>query len=562
MNSEFENSVEKDLRLCESLFSTAARDREHWEKIVRLVMPERLESADLDAEGHRDKKERICGHAQIDVLKLASAHGTYITPIGQKWFQYAPWYDQDIDESEWVKEESWYSKNTEITHAELQKSNFYTEIYSVNLDRSLPGTGLMLAEGDIDTPLTFTHIPAGTFALAENSAHEVCTVVRKLKMTAAQMVTAFGIEALSENSRKDLEDETRRYSALAAHTVYHLVEPNPRGLLASGGLRAEERAFRSVYIDVTDRHYLFIGGYYEFPYFATRFNRYGNSPYGRSPLAGVIDDIRDLISLKYFNFINAQKKTMPPVLISAEIEGNVDLRAGGKTIVSYADVQAGLPREWGLAGDIRDSLEQIEEKKKAIDDATFVSIIQAVTQAGKSMTATEVNSIESEKILTFSPSFMQYVTDFRPMMDRIFCILVRQGKISLDDAPESVKASFEVQGKLGGVERVLPPNISYIGMMAQTIKQVQQNGLNQVLNELITLARETENPEWIYPINEETTARWKMSTAAIPYRCINSPEKVEAKRRAREEQARAIQEAQLAQQQSIASRNFAQANSM
>lgn len=559
MNEHAEaEQLSKDLRLCESLFSSERQNRAHWEPIAEMVMPELLESADMQ-EYHKKKERRICGHAHSCVLKLAAAHGSFITPMAQKWFQLSPWYEQELDDSEWAREESWYSMATEIMHAELHKSNFYTEKHATDLDRCLPATGLMLAEGDEETPLRFTHIPSGTFALAESTSHEVNTVVRKIKMTPAQMVEEFGEEAVGEAVLKDFNDESKKYSTTSAYEVYHLVEPNPRGIKASKLLVPSDMPWRSVYINVTGRKYLRVGGYYEFPYFATRFNRYGASPYGRSPLAGVVDDIRDHISLKYFNFINAQKKTMPPVLITAEIEGEVDMRAGGKTIVSRADAELGLPREWASAGDIRDSLQQLADLEHKIDQATYVDVIQAVTQTTKQMTATEVNALETERLLTFSPSFMQYVTDFRPMINRIFCILVRQGKINIDDAPDGIVNRFiSVDGQVQR-EEIIPPNVSYIGKMAQTIQQVQQNGLNTTLQELVTLYKETGSEEWVLPIDIENVVRFKLNAAAVPYRCTRSPERVKQIREQMQAEREAQMQAQLAEQASVAQRNIAQA---
>lgn len=556
MATHEQEQVTRDLRLCDSLLEEERKNRAHWEPIMKLVMPELLESAENE-DTHKPKDKRICGHAQTDILKLASAHGSFITPMAQKWFQYAPWYEQNITEQEWANESSWYSKCTEIAHGELHKSNFYTELHATNIDRCGPGSGLMLAEGDENTPLTFVHIPIGTYGWAENSSHEICTVVRKMKMTPAQMVDQFGEAAVGQNVMNDYHEEGKRYATTSAHVVYHLVEPRLDGVRASMNLTPDRMPFRSVYIDVTERKILREGGYYEFPYFATRFNRFGVSPYGRSPLAGVIDDIKDLIALKYLNFLNAQKKTIPPLLISPELEGEVDSRAGGVTIVSPQDVQAGLPREWASAGDIREALQQIEEKKQAIDSACYVDVIQAVTQTTKQMTATEVNALETERLLTFSPSFMQYVTDFRAMNDRIFCILVRQGKIDIEDAPEEIRKYFPEGEAIR--EQVLPPNVSYIGKMAQTIQQVQQSGLKMTIQELVTLARETGSPEWTDPINIESTVRWLLNAAAVPWRCTNTPGKVKAIQQQRAAAQQAQMEAALAEQASMAQRNMAAA---
>lgn len=551
--------IGRDLRLCETLFSAERSNRSHWQEVMRLVMPELIDSADLQETHSKKERKRVCSHAQTNVLKLAAAHSAYITPMAQKWFQYAPWYEQELDEREWAEESSWYNKCTEIVHGELHKSNFYTEKNATDIDRCCAGSGLMLAEGDEQRPLSFVHVPIGTFAWAENAGHEIDTVVRKIKMTPAQLVDEFGEKEVGELILEDYRDEGKRYSPTAAREVYHLVEPRLEGLKAYDLLSGGEMPWRSVYIDVKGKTYLRRGGYYEFPYFATRFNRFGISPYGRSPLAGVLDDIKDWLALKHLMFLNAQKKTIPPILVTATIEGEVDPRAGGVTIVGASDAQMGMPREWATAGDIRDGLQQIADIEQKIDQATYVDVIQTITQTSKQMTATEVNALQSEQLLTFSPSFMQYVSDFRAMNVRIFCILARQKKINLADAPEGVVNRFLSPNGDKELEQVLPPDVSYIGKMAQTIQAAQQTSLKNMLQELVVLAKETGDPSWLDPINKERTARWLLNASSVPYRCTHTPDEVKKEQQRREAIQQAQLQAQVAEQQSVAERNMAQA---
>lgn len=125
-------NCERDIKLCEALFSEAEQNKEKWHEIVSLVMPEINNKASLkDREDDDDIRRRVCGHAQTDIFKLAAAHGSLITPMGQKWFQFEPWYYDQVDEADWQSEQSWYGKISEICLNELAKSNFYTEKNSV-----------------------------------------------------------------------------------------------------------------------------------------------------------------------------------------------------------------------------------------------------------------------------------------------------------------------------------------------------------------------------------------------------------------------------------------------
>ena len=76
---------------CEALLLSAKSDRTNWEEAVRMTCPELLKVADLQKPGSRGDEEPLCSHARQGVLSLASAHVSYITPMGERWFQYAPW---------------------------------------------------------------------------------------------------------------------------------------------------------------------------------------------------------------------------------------------------------------------------------------------------------------------------------------------------------------------------------------------------------------------------------------------------------------------------------------
>lgn len=62
----------------------------------------------------------------------------------------------------------------------------------------------------------------------------------------------------------------------------------------------------------------------------------------------------------------------PRILTAAKLVGEVDLRAGGKTLVDPDLLQDGgvlLPKEWAAVGDVSLSYKQLADKEQRIKDA-------------------------------------------------------------------------------------------------------------------------------------------------------------------------------------------------
>jgi hypothetical protein len=81
-----DDKARKDIlfRTCESLFSTADRDKDTWYDVVEKVMPELIPAANLSEQYDKEHKSRICSHARVDILNLATAHMSHIFPEGQR----------------------------------------------------------------------------------------------------------------------------------------------------------------------------------------------------------------------------------------------------------------------------------------------------------------------------------------------------------------------------------------------------------------------------------------------------------------------------------------------
>lgn len=534
-------------RVASTLF--AESDGE-WRCHVRHVMPQLIGAGELQDLADDGLPRRVCSTARSDVLALASAHSTMIMPRGVNWFALDAGEDPSDNERDWMKAAQ------QAMQKELETGNFYPEGIAMTIDRVAGGTGALLAEADWERRrLVFTHVPVGSFRIRENENHEVDTLVRKFKFSAHQAAEAFGLEALDEELRRAYDCADRRYSEL--FELWHLTLPRDvagRGN-ASWFSAREAMPFASVYINPRSQRVLKEEGYEEFPYMVTRFLKYGHQVYGESALAPVCDVVEDYIETEEAMKTVAKCAAFPRILATAEQADELDLRAGGITIVKPDAAGQGLPREWASQGRYDAGLRMLEYYKQNIHDALFVSMLQSVSQVDRQMSATEAQLRENEKLMTFSQTFTQYTADFRPLMARVFCLMFRLEKFP----PNPPQRLFRTVGPRGDEAQVLAPGVHYVGKLAKALESGKLEGLMRALQAAVQMWQATQDAAWLDYFKPYECTRFLTDESNVPVECLRSTEEAKHEAQRRLEVQEAQLQAQLAVQQSQAARNEAQA---
>lgn len=520
--------------LCEALFREAERDKASWAGCVRRVFPEIVDSAAM-TEAFGLERPRLCPHARTSALTLASAMMSYVFPQGHPWFKFgSPLQAQDDDAFSKDEAEAWFSAATDIARAAIERSNFYPEMHSVMIDRCVTGTGLLLIEGDAsDNNLYFTHVPAGTYGIAEDSRHQIDTVVRKVRYSLAQLLDEFGYDALHAKVQADIDRAESLYNPEDTVEVWHIVMPRQDAVHASFDLAPEARPYASVYLDAQNEHILSEDGMYEFPYMCTRFVRYGSRVFGVSPLKNVEDTINDLMVNEECMSKLYLRSALPPMVSPAEVADQISFEAGSITVLPMQFVGSQVPRELAPVNvqGLQAMQADIDTKKKEISDAFFTSIFQNISQQDRTMSATEVNAREAEKATNYYPTFTQLQVDMRVFCNRVFSLLVRANEIPTANAPQGIIASARDEE---GVQRefVLNPRLEFIGKMSQAMERIQNSSLENFLAIAFQMFSSLQNAElaaqfdWVYIIRS-------MARRAIPdAKCLLS--KSDADRKVKE----------------------------
>ncbi len=456
-----------------SVYKSLAAQRAPWEtwwdRLRDYVLPRRLNREGEVSLPNRDAMDRMTDTTAVEACqKLASGHMSYITPSHDVWFKWSAPDDRGGDEAE-----AWYNQCSEIALKELSVSNFYTEIHECFLDRVALGTGSLFTGISSDGRLLFTNIPCGQFACAENAEGRVDTYVREFTYTAHQARSMFGVKALGPKAREVLERGGNPY----ATTLRFLHVVRPRTRRSRRREQASHMPFESVYLSLDDQVIVEEGGYMEFPYLVTRFLKWGSGPYGLAPGRLVFPAIQQVQFLNRILDTLGEVAAFPRILELANQIGEVDLRAGGRTVITPEAASLHLPREWATQGRYDVGMDRLTQKQDAIRRAYYLPMLELWSGHRGNMTATEVMARENERVLMFSPSFTLFVSDLYSTMTRIFSLLFRMGKF-----PRPPRAVLRV-GRDGSVA-VGEPRVVYQSKIALVLRRLQSEGMDRSLQRL------------------------------------------------------------------------------
>lgn len=545
----------RDYKVCQALLGQRWRFND-WRGIARHVMPLMIPAGEMQNVADDGLADIVVQRAKDNVLKLAGVCASMVTERGLNWFYY-----KSNDENGSADAEDWFTKATQVVQDVIEQSNFYTEQHSAVVDRIVAGTGLMLIEPDVLRTLVFVHVPAGTYAIAENDQQEVDTVVRTFKFTAHQAAMKWGVERLSERMRKAWERPEERYAE--QFEVWHLVEP--RDVADMGNVPGDESvvmnpllmSWRSVYIEAESRHVIYEDGYYEFPYLCTRFVTLAGSPYGLSALYGLEDTLRKIIRLEGSIVDAAEAAAVPRLLTTADMVEDICLEAGGITVVTPQAAGAQLPREWATVVDYRSGKELLVEKEQELDRALFIDAIQVLEPVERQMSATEAQLRTNEKVQTFAPTFSQYVADLRRPMERIFAICYRAGLFPKSYVPKGLLKATEASG--GQMYRLNAPTPAYIGRMAKALENNKVRGVQQLLELGGQMAQLSGDGSWLGAMKPGRVMSFLGRELNVPVECMETLEVLEAREEAARMAAAQQQQVQMAQMMAAANRDNAAA---
>ena len=530
-----------------------------WQTIAQYALPP-------DSDINTQKTESISGWTDriFDTTMIGAAQTlgaglfNWWTPPNQPWAEYdlpeELKKDNDEDNSDGVK---FYGKASDRIMREFGRSNFYPVKATGDVGLAVFATDLILfdeSEGATEL-FNFIHCKIGTYVIEENYKGIVDTVRREMEMTYRQIQQKFNKPG--DEIPQKMKDAAKGESAKGKKfKILHCIFPREDSDRLPGRKDGANKPVASVYIALDFNERIRVSGYDESPILCRRFAKWGtDAVWGYGPSYQAIPEARQVNYVQQYLDALAELHAYPRILTPSNLEGDVDLRAGGNTTFDEGNPN-GVPREWATVGDYKMGLEMQEGRRKAIRDAYFVDAFKLLNSApliDKEMTAYEISQRQAEQLQNITAVDARTVPEFiNPLMQRAFGIMFRAGK--LGQAPEAVTQQLG-----GGKSAVVQPEVVVTSRFNDALRALKNRGAEETFKFVTPLA-ETKPELWDIFDMDDTVRSYAQNAGMAPdnFRKVKGPNSVQAIRAQRmqiQQQARA---AALAEQASKAGKNLAQ----
>ena len=388
----------------------------------------------------------------------------------------------------------------------------------------------MVIEEDEKFVVRFSSRPVTQVLIDENYRGEVDTVIRECDMTVREIVAMFGLDALDDEMKKQFKDKPE-----TKHCVLHMVFPIEEAKRL--GLKPMKMLpFISQYVLKEKKRTIRESGFSEFPWVTPRWSKLSGEKYGRSPMMVALPEAKLINKMAETVLKGAQKQIDPPLQVPSDgfvlplntKPGGINYRMSGtgdrdeiKPIFNDARIDFGN--------------EVMESVRRRIRDAFYQNQLM-LQDNNPQMTATEVNQRTEEKHRFLGPLVGRQQAEFlRPMIDRVFAIMLRRGMF--DEPPQ----------KLSGRNI----DVRYSSALMQLQREARAVAISRTIQDMVPFIQLDQSVADL--IDGEEAGREIARIRGMPQRIIRKRDDIEAVRDARAKAQQ--QQQQLANGQAVADIN-------
>ena len=358
------------------------------------------------------------------INNLSTAMVSNLTPSRLKWFRLSV-EDETRDESIWLL------NATNKLYRMYESAGLYENLYGSFKEAILYGGNILGVQRDSKTGFRFIPMTAGEYWTVEGEEGVINSCYRNFALSNIQLLEKFGRENLPDSIINALD----RDNTEELHTVVHCVEPNPNYLPQFKNYN--NKPYLSVYYledDNSDR-FLDYRTTSFFPFMCARWERVENSPYGVGLGRQILGDVKSLQAYER-DLAKANKKMIdPPLRASTQLKNAIkDASANG---ITYTDDPNGVLPLYNVNYATREALENITRITQRIYQLTYNDLFYALLNKDKSMSATEAQGIQQEKMTMLGSVVERLQTEFlKNLVETTFAIAYQDGW--LGKPPESL----------------------------------------------------------------------------------------------------------------------------
>ena len=406
--------------------------RPHHQEVARYILPRRyswlyanssaLGGAAARAQNAQRRNEFILdGTATRAVQILAAGMMNGITSPVRPWFELRI-KGFKVDELD-IPMKRVLEENQRRLSTVLNESNFYSSVAMNYLDMCAFGTAGCLLYEDFDDVVRFYPMACGEYRLTQDDRKVVNGCGRSITMTVAQVVSRFGLEAVSAR----LRDEFNRGGAALQMpvSVSHLIEPNDD---RPGALAAKFK-FREYYWETSSQEHqlLSIAGFHEMPGIFPRWMLIGNDTYGTSPS---MDALADIIQLQHMTKRTAQSldyMVQPPMIADAALQNRASAFLPRSVTYVPSSSSVGAKPAYQINPPIAELAASMRDLQTRIKEFYHNDLFQMISQLETVRTATEIDARREEKLVMLGPVYQRFEHEaLDPMIRRVYSIMERK----------------------------------------------------------------------------------------------------------------------------------------
>lgn len=532
-------NIEKLIKRWEKLAEEKSQWHPLWDDLARVMLPRRMGFSTTTTPGDRRTADIFDSTPMQAALKLANVVGWMLRPDGLPEIKMRV-EEQEINDTEEAKAWIAEAENRMRDAFNNPKARFRQAAGEADQDLVVFGTAVIYeGEATQRNHLLFQTLHLKDTTVFFNDEGAVEGLFRKRKMPIRDMETKFGLNKLSEATRKLAEnDQDKRVDVL--HAVV------PRETKRKDPLFAKDLPYADYWLEIEAKHSLSDGGFHEFPFIVPRWDTASGEDYGRSPGMIALPDADTLQAMGETILIAGQRAADPPLAVPNDGAFDaINTFPGG---LAYYDVETAamirgnpfFPIESGMNLPITRDMQ--EDTRNQVWAAFFRNILNLPID-GPEMTATEVIQRKEEFIREIGAIFGRLESDYTgPTVERAFMIMLRAG--AFPPIPPILQGSnirFEYESPVIKIRR-----------------QVEATAARMWVEEQVKLFLETEKVEILDTVNFDAHARFTAEALNIPSQIVNSQEHVEEVRKNRMEAMAAAQEAEMMEKSIMAAKTGAE----
>lgn len=504
----------------------------HWKELSQMISPRRGRFFLTDRNRGGSRYNNILNSEGTLAHQIAeSSIFAGIMSPARPWFSLET-LDADLMESQGVK--VWLQQVEALIRAVFNSSNLYNMTPGMIGDLLIFATGCMMDTDDFNDVSRYYTLPIGSYAIAQNDRLEVDTLMREYQMTCEQLVSRFGLDAVSSTVRNSYD----RGNYDSWHSVVQFIQPNKDWNEDSA--LSENKKFISLTYELSANEkqdqFLERKGYDSFPAYCPRWKLNGEDVYGVDcPGMQALGDIKGLQVLQKHIGTAVAKMVNPPMQGPTSLRNTAVSQTPGGLVLydNTGNANTGLRTQYDTNFQVEPLRVLAQEHENRIRRAFFLDIFQAITsmEGIQPKNELELTHRNEERLLRLGPVLEQLQGEFlEKLIDRTFTKLAMAQALP-PPPPE-----------LGGQ----PLRFRYISSLAMAQRRVATGGIERLVG-FVAQAAGSGYPEALDKLDVDQAIDEYSSIIGVPGRLVVPDEQVAAKRKARQQAMARQQQLQEAQ---------------